>query len=42
MFSKEPKVEASEIGFFIKIQLGYLETHLFRTLGGGVKHGITV
>jgi len=42
MFSKKQKVETSKIGFSIKIQLGYLETHLFRTLGGGVKHGITV
>ena len=26
----------------MKNQLGYLETHLFTTLGGGVKHGIQV
>jgi len=30
------------IGFSIKIHLGYLETHLFTTLGGGVKHGIQI
>ena len=23
-------------------QLGYLETHLFTTLGGGAKHGISI
>ena len=26
----------------MKNQLGYLETHLFTTLGGGVKHGIKI
>jgi len=42
MFSKKQKVETSKIRFSIKFQLGYLETHLFTTLGEGVKHGIQV
>ena len=42
MFSNKQKVETSKIGFSIKIDLGYLETHLFTTLGGGVKHGINI
>ena len=41
-FSKKQKNETSEIGWSINIHLGYLETHLFTTLGEGVKHGITI
>ena len=42
MFSKKQKDETSKIGFSMKFQLGYLETQLFTTLGGGVKHGIQI
>ena len=42
MFSKKQKVETSKIRFSIKLQLGYLETHLFTTLGRGVTHGIQI
>ena len=36
------KIKTSKIEFSIKNQLGYLETQLFTTLGGGVKHGIKI
>ena len=42
LFHNFGKLEHRKIGFSIKFQLGYLETHFFTTLGGGVKHGIKI
>ena len=42
LFHNFGKLEHRQIGFAFKFQVGYLETHFFTTLGGGVKHGIKI